>query len=99
MTKTYFEREIERFDEKFPIAYFHNIFQNKGESIFRDEVYPVDIKSFLADSHRRLIDEVMGMVEKRSYVGVLESNEKRRGYDLAWQEITHELQTLKDQIK
>lgn len=50
---------LQKFDEKFYIAEFRNVFQ-KGNitRIFRDEVYPDDIKSFISSSFTSLIEDM-----------------------------------------
>lgn len=57
--------------------------------------YIKHLESEISSAEERAIERCIKEIENISYIGVLESNEKRRGYDIACQEIAGILSALK----
>ncbi len=71
----------ERFDDKFP----NKILE---ERTYRDGVtIRVGIKKEIKQFFKQQIEEIFKEIEEPSYIGVMDSNEKRRGYEIAIKEI------------
>jgi len=75
--KKVIEDSFGEFEEKFPVAEFYNIFQEKNYRIFRDEVYPDDIKSHLSTTISNILSAIEAEVtESIGYGKFGFSNEK-----------------------
>lgn len=87
-------KDIEKVIEEFDRVY--------GDLVCPDcklsECINVSLKNFIRQSllsRNELVEEMKGLINDMSYAGVLDSNEQRRGYDIARTEIFSLLESLK----
>lgn len=99
--KTFFEKEMEEFDKKFVIGYEGEYLSNFKPNVTHDK-----IKSFIASSHKRLLDEVIERVKGKKdgikmhlYECYCPTCKSADGWNEALTVIISDLQALKDQIK
>lgn len=96
---TFFEKIMAEFDKVFPLSKLVNGFEAAGTD-WDTEVLSKDLKSFIASSHKRLLDEVIERVNgKKHGYGTGDGYLIDRGYNQALSDIIQYLQSLKEEIK
>lgn len=88
--KTFLEKELERFDDKFEVR------KNGRKLLCEQNALNLIFKSFLKESHNRLLEEIEGKTESlRQYGGVLGKTKLHNEHNYAIDEMVKILSELK----